>query len=942
MKIAINKKIDFKPQNDDRASFHLLATGFQNYDLSIKEIAYYIGLGYPFCAQHQGRRKRDNYLASNAIPVDIDWNTSMQDVLEHPFVKKFAGIVYHTWSSTPAHNRIRVVFFCLDPITDAPTMESALTGALRLLGGDEACKDACRMFYGNKKSTPIVLDNVLTEDALNQLIQLGTSIKPVLERDLRTSERSSVRGEKSQQELDENQLVKTTAGLVDKLSQLRKGDSLYCPFHDDKNPSAFVTESRSGIKGIHCSSCAKTFWQKPKFHNTNEYDFNFIDKYLNESEFMEGPDHQFYEKKHEEFFRDDQRFIQPRNSKWLGKLTLEDGIILVRSPIGTGKTKEIAEIFQECKKRNLSVLLIGHRRTLIYSLAERIGLEYYLNESGKTVPPSKHYAICVDSIPRLIDVRTVHYDVVILDESEQVLSHFTSSTLDEKRGIAFSKMQYLIKKAKTVIACDADLNYLTLCSLSSARSGETPTRFYVNRYQHPNRSMEIYDSEDHLISDLVRSIHSGGRIYVCCNSKRKVGMIEQVISNSTDKNCKVNVVTSDNTSENETMNFIKSISEEILLYDVIISSPSLGTGIDISFHEDAQLIDGVYGFFDADITSHFDVAQQLGRVRNPKYVKAWLSTRPLNLPTDPEIIKQQVVESGEFAGIKVDYDSDGFLIFDRNDPLLSLFAEVISIQNLSKNNLRKNFINHKNYGGCEVVRVKKDDLSAKYGATLKKTAKKNIKHALNKSIEESEEINNSDAKKMKKFHQNDPSALARLQKFTIEDFYGQTATEKIITMDAAGKYRPKITLLAGYLEYLKDIRIKDQKSEVDSEKFSLILQMLKLAKLVDEFGNLVDGNVIDNRDLKEFKVAGMFESQRLKELLGITVRSDIDTKPMTLLGDILAKIGLRWNKAFKKMINSHAVTFYSVDYEHYQWAKRVAEHVIKKEKFWALSFINNS
>lgn len=942
MKIAINKQIDFKPQSDDKASFRLLATGFQNYDLSIKEIAYYIGLGYTLCAQHEGRRKRENYLPSNAIPVDIDWNTSMQDVLEHAFVKKFAGIVYHTWSSTPAHNRIRVVFFCLDPITDAPTMERALTGALRLLGGDEACKDACRMFYGNKKSEPIVLDNVLTEDALNELIERGTNSSSSVGKRSKNSIISSGRTENSGLELDENQLVNTSSGTVEKLSHLKKGDSLFCPFHNDRNPSAFITESRSGIKGVHCSSCAKTFWPKPKFRNTNEYDFNFIDKYLNESEFMEGPDNQFYDDKHQEFYRDNERVIQPRNSNWLGKINLEKGIILIRSPMATGKTHEIGEVFQECKEKNLSVLLIGHRRTLISALSKRIGLDYYLNDEGKTVPPSKHYAVCVDSLPRLIDVGRMHYDVVILDESEQVLSHFTSSTLNERRGIAFSKMQYLIKRAKTVIACDADLNYLTLCSLSSARNGEAPTRFYVNRYQHPSRSIEIYDSENHLIHDLVRSIKSGGRYYVCSNSKRKVATIEKIISNSVEQNCKVNVVTSDNTSEAETMNFIKNISEEILRYDVIISSPSLGTGIDISFPDDAQLIDGVYGFFDADITSHFDVAQQLGRVRNPKYVKAWLSTRPLNLPTDPEIIKQQVVESGDFSGVTIDYNSDGSLIFDRNDPLLSLFAEVLSIQNLSKNNLRKNFINHKNYGGCEVVMVEKDDLSAKYGATLKETAKKNIKHALNKSIEESEEITNSEAQKMKKFHQNDPSAFARLQRFTIEEFYGQTATEEIITIDAAGKYRPKIKLLAGYLEYLKDSPMNDEKSDMNSKRFSLILKMLKLAHLVDELGNFLNGKVIDNRDLKNFQKTGLIESQNLKELLGISVRKDIDKKPMTLLGDILAQIGLRWNKAYKKMIDSHAVTFYSVDYQHYEWARDVAEYAVKKEKSWGAGFISYS
>lgn len=941
IKIAINKEIDFKPESNDKDSFHSLATNFKNYDISITEFAYSIGLGYVFCAQHNGRRNQENFIASSAIAVDVDGGMRLQEALQHPFVKAYGGIIYPTWSSTEEENRFRIIFFCPHPITDAEKMRNALTGGIRLFGGDKACKDACRMFYGNKKVKPIVLGNMLSEEALAELITMGIDKEPTL--DKKSSEKLSSSSKKNGEELEEGQPVKVATGLLAMLSDLKKGDRLYCPVHEDNNPSAFVTVSRVGVKGVHCSACAKTFWPKSENPKSNEYDFNMIDADLDYIEFQEGPDNQYYDEKHEEFFSDNERVIQRRSNNRLGKIKLEDGIILVRSSMGTGKTYELTRTFEECKQKKLSVLLIGHRRTLISSLAKRIGLDCYIDEAGNKVGPTMHYAICVDSIPRLIDLRVDHYDVIMIDESEQVFSHLTSDTLGSNRRKAFLMMQRLIKKAVTVIACDADLSYLTLSSLASARDGQMPTKFFINRYQRPNQSIEVYDNENHLFNELIKSIKTGGKYYVCSNSKQKVKELEQIISNSVGQGCKIKVVTSDTTNTSETKKFIDNISEEILHYDVTISSPSLGTGIDISFPDDAQMIDGVYGFFDARITTHFDVAQQLGRVRNPKYVKAWLSSKKFNLEIEPDIIKRSIVESGDFTDIHIDYDDDDFMTFDIDDGLLCVFAEVRSLQNASKNDLRNNFINHKSYNGCQVKEVGKDNEAAEHGAALRRIAKGDIQKSRSKDIAAAEKINHAEAKRIENFSSNDPIQRAKLDKFLMEKFYGETVTEKLIALDDSGKFRPKIKLFSDYIEYVKNLSMPgDININQDHEKLMLLFKLLKAAKLVDESGKFIDGKIIETEDLTDFKKMCLSEKQRIKTLWGISLRNDIDSKPMTQLGDILKKMGLVWNKTFKEVINYRSITYYSIDFSRYQWIKRVAENLIKQEQSWGERFITNS
>ena len=61
---------------------------------------------------------------------------------------------------------------------------------------------------------------------------------------------------------------------------------------------------------------------------------------------------------------------------------------------------------------------------------------------------------------------------------------------------------------------------------------------------------------------------------------------------------------------------------------VLMCSPSLGTGIDITFPDPQCLeesglckVDCVFGFFYPKVNTHTDMDQQLWRVRNPGQVK---------------------------------------------------------------------------------------------------------------------------------------------------------------------------------------------------------------------------------------------------------------------------------------------------------------------------------
>ena len=72
------------------------------------------------------------------------------------------------------------------------------------------------------------------------------------------------------------------------------------------------------------------------------------------------------------------------------------------------------------------------------------------------------------------------------------------------------------------------------------------------------------------------------------------------------------------------MQFTASPKTEALNYDLILTSPALGSGIDITFPNEAREIDIVYGFLDRGSNDHLDFDQQLGRVRHPGAIKVWV------------------------------------------------------------------------------------------------------------------------------------------------------------------------------------------------------------------------------------------------------------------------------------------------------------------------------
>ncbi|MGR8020642.1 plasmid replication protein, CyRepA1 family [Burkholderia cenocepacia] len=732
VKTAVNRHIINKIEDKNSSLWKVAASGFENVDLTPEEFADHINQGHAFCAKHDGWRDEKHFLGTNILAVDIDNGWRLDEILGDPFVMENACVVYRTPSHTEAHHRARIVFQLARAITDKFEMRAAYTGVVRMFGGDAGCTDACRMFFGSKGSNPVMIGKVMPDDRLADLIEFG-KVQRVSESsgDKRGSS-TKVSGQRSTIALALDQMVTTAKGHDIPLKDAYTTLSVRCPnpMHHDRRPSAVVITNRNGINGVYCHACKESFWPaSTQWKKSEKFDFYLAEKIIRDLQTSEDPF----------FLNDEERRIadgEPANpfvdvqrhfvfsSRYVSdaNVQFQEGVTFLRSPKGTGKSKWLEDVVMQCRDEGKTVLLIGHRQTLLRSLADRLGLIcyfYFDGERQRNNRPTGYYAICLDSMGRLLRPAEHRYDVVIIDEAEQVISHLTGETLARKRRKCFESFLFYLGKADSVIVSDADLGLITVNTICDMVRSDLDYRFYVNTYKESVCPVHVYDDDKHLSQELVDAVERGGRYFVATNSRGRADNLARMLQDKFGDAKNVMLVTSKTVKKQEVAAFVREIDTAILDFDVTIASPTMGTGIDITFKDGDSHIDTVFGFFGARINTHFDMDQQLARVRKPKEIRVWVTPERFAFETDPAAIREEMRDSEELDELFTGYRADG--TSDVDERYLGMYANVKSVARASKNRLKANFIELRKRNGWEVISVETDPDLRKAGAVSQKS-----------------------------------------------------------------------------------------------------------------------------------------------------------------------------------------------------------------------------
>lgn len=905
MKLSINTRLINKNESGDKSAF---SHGFLNHDLSALELAEQINKGFAFSFQFRPSvRQIRNFLCSDVIAADIDEGMTLDEAASNDLIQNFGTILYTTASHTDEEHRFRVIFELPRTVTDSEELRFALRGLARSLDSDYAATDPARISYGSRGSNPQIIGHRLTSEKLDELIELGKTPHNLTD----TADKSGYTTSRSSLFLAADMEVIDRQGHSHSIHAVPPRTSIYCPFHTDKNPSAFTVESRSGSKGIHCSSCQQTFWVKER--EPSPYDFFEFDRLAEEAHKTFVPGEIVSESSLPGFEE-----INPHhdlNERFLPSMGLELGRTLVKSPKGTGKTEYLNNVIRDANKRGWSVLLIGHRRTLIHASADRLGLECYLDREPSKKKNPRMFAISVDSIVKL-STKQDKYDVVLIDESEQVFSHLIADTMDiARKRLAYMFVQHFIRAAKSVVALDADLNRITLRALQTFGSHNPlgDTHYTLNQHKSTSGQICLYKSKNHLIGELRDSVRTNERCFVCSNSKKVVEELTLALQMEFGEALKILSITSANSGDDKIVEFIKNIQTRITDYQVVIVSPAISSGIDITIPDDLPGIDSVYGLFESRVNTHFDIDQQLSRVRSPKNSpRVWISPETFQFETEIDPIKIDLAESGLIPGVLTGIEKSGDPIYDFDDPYLNLYAEILASQRASKNQLASNFRLLREYNGWTIVEVESDDEVKTHGSRISKEGRAaretlRIQSILNaeEMDEEAADVLNDRSKSKVSLTSAEQFALAR---YNIKQFYRLPISEELIARDNEGRLQQQIILLESVVsESKRDVQsIKAASSSSATgeqkpynkkhERVATLVEILQSSGVLSQDNEFNTSLTLTVERLQTFSKHCIDNKASIERVLELDVRSNCASNPTQQLNRFLSLIGLKVSK----------------------------------------------
>lgn len=300
------------------------------------------------------------------------------------------------------------------------------------------------------------------------------------------------------------------------------------------------------------------------------------------------------------------------------------GVILLNTPMGSGKTEHIGKPFANWSKRqDARFVATCHRQSLVAELARMLGTDHYQGVGGEEAWAVDALATCLPSI-----VKDAHAQIVsetgylFVDEIAQVLRSVAgSATVADKktRADVFRTLRDLVGRARCIIGADAGMDDRVIAFLESCRPGE---RFRIIRQRHRAEDLTVSfgfgpDALATAYGEAMARLSQGERLWIACGEKTRAMEAARVLAGT---GARILLLHGDNRENSEQAEFWRAPEATCLAYDVVIASPVVSSGLSIKHRGIAQhFTHGMLLASGATITPA-DAIQMLRRVR---YLQSW-------------------------------------------------------------------------------------------------------------------------------------------------------------------------------------------------------------------------------------------------------------------------------------------------------------------------------
>jgi hypothetical protein len=483
------------------------------------------------------------------------------------------------------------------------------------------------------------------------------------------------------------------------------------------------------------------------------------------------------------------------------------GLVCIKSPKGTGKTALLEPLIRAASAVGRKTLVISHRVQLGQVTCNRCGLDYISEMRQSQTQGLLGFGLCIDSLHPKSQARFNPQDwqgaIVILDECEQVLWHGLNSSTCKQQRVAILKtlktlLQTVIATGGLIIAQDADLSDFSIDFLREYGAIATPPWILVNDWQPATQCQTtLYDTPDPSALWLtLEQTLAQGAIFICTDAQKSSSKwgtvnIEARLQHQFPLRSILRI-------DSETVadpthpayGCTERLNQILPHYDIVIASPSIGSGVSIEVENHFQ---AVFGIFQGTIPDN-EARQALARVRQPVPRHVWARPFGVGKISGGSIYYRDLVRilgqqhRTNLSLLNVDFDID-----QAYDPItFRSWAKFAARVNASLTQFRETLKAGLMREGhaVQLVRVAGDQREALIAISQTQTAIRDqnrlaeaiaIANAESISMEVYQQLCNKRSKTRQEIDQ--------VEKYKLEQRYGISATPDLYLLDRTGWYR---------------------------------------------------------------------------------------------------------------------------------------------------------
>lgn len=468
-----------------------------------------------------------------------------------------------------------------------------------------------------------------------------------------------------------------------------------------------------------------------------------------------------------------------------------EGVHLVRSAIGTGKTAIVEHLVKN--NPHHSILFTTHLISLVESAAQRLGLVSYNECDAFDLQIENRVAICLNSLGKLTAEGALKtYDVVIIDEIEQVLARLTTHI--EQKPLVFSVLKHLMMHTKTLICLDAHLSQTTV-QIIQRFCPNHPVTVHFNEYTPGHgRKILFHDNPESVQMNALHALEQNQKVYLAFNSKKEAYKTFSACSIAFPEK-KGLYISSDNAGDAENQAFFNNVNQISQRYDYLICTPSVSTGVSI----DNGHFDFVGGVFNAQINTANDCMQALGRIRNHQTLHVFCEKRLGNKTLNPEVISAKWANTHlhDLNLMNIDALSGARILLNPDYEQLALL--VTQARNASNNNFYEQFALLALHDGMHLAYFE-EDMDLGIQKQLKNFKKACIEHDANQICREQLPLTASELLALAKKPRKTMADTRAYKKQQLIEFYNLSekdnqSIQALATIDNDGRFKKQIVNL---------------------------------------------------------------------------------------------------------------------------------------------------